>query len=132
MKTKELLYLWHPGTPDIFSGYGLPLAASSHLVGIVMIDRPTVADPVWLEKVQHTFGDYQLTAMTQRGERGIVCQMLIAEESIACLKTFDHLLALPIRAALLPLLNTPPAVTLDLKWEQASGYWVSTLMKGEG
>jgi hypothetical protein len=131
MKNNELLYLWHPGTQDIFSGYGLSLATSSHLVGIVMIDRPTVADPAWLENVQNTFGAYQLTAMTHQGERGIVCQMRVAEESTPYLKTFnDYPLTSMIRTALLPLLNDPPAITLALRWDQASGYWVSTIVKG--
>ena len=47
-KTPDLRFLWHPGTRDIFSGYGLVLAPA-HLVGLIMIDRPTVADLVWLD-----------------------------------------------------------------------------------
>ena len=130
MKTKELLYLWHPGTKDIFSGYGLPLTTQSHLVGIVMVDRPRVTDPAWLKEIEKTFGEYQLTVMTQKGERGIVCQMLIAEESIPYLKTFDHPLTSAVRDALSPLLKNPPAVTLALTWHQVSGFWISTIAKG--
>ena len=130
MSTRELLYLWHPGTQAIFSGYGLPFSAPAHQVGIVMVDRPKAADPDWLEEIEKTFGEYQLVAMTQKGERGIVCQMLIAEESAPFLKTFDHPLTPSIRSALLPLLDTPPPVTLALRWHQASGFWISTIVKG--
>ena len=127
-KKPDLLYLWHPGK-DIFSGYGLALAPA-HLVGLVIIDRPTIAEPAWLKKIEETFGAYQLAVMAQTGERGMVCQMHIAQESILHLKTVDHPLARAIRSALLPLLNTPPPVTLTLAWHQASGFWISTIVKG--
>ena len=126
----KLRYLWHPGTRDVFSGYGLILEPT-HLVGLVMIDRPTVADPAWLEEVEKTFGEYQLTVMTQGGERGMVCQMYIAHESRQYLTTFPHPLTLAICNALKPLLKDPPAVTLCLTWYWASRCWVSTIVKGE-
>ena len=126
--TPELRYLWHPGTQDIFSGYGLALAPA-HLVGLVMIDRPRVADPGWLAEVEQTFGEYELAAMTQGGERGIICQMRIAHESLSYLKTFVHPLTLAIRNALKPLLTNPPAVTLCLTWHRGSRCWVSTIAK---
>ena len=125
-----LLYLWHPGTPDTFSGYGLALAPT-HLVGIVMIDRPQLADPAWLQMIEETFGAYQLATMTRTGERGMVCQMHIAQESLPHLKPFAHPFTLPIRTALLPLRKTLPAVTLALSWDPARGAWVSTILKGE-
>ena len=124
-----LLTLWHPGTTDTFSGYGLALAPA-HLVGLVMIDRPRPADPAWLAEVRATFGDYQLTAMTQGGERGLVCQMHITQESLRYLKRLEHPLTLALHTALSPLLHHPPAVTLTLRWDQASSVWVSTLVKG--
>jgi hypothetical protein len=36
----ELLCLWHPGTVDVFSGYGLTMWPGSQesLVGLLMID----------------------------------------------------------------------------------------------
>jgi hypothetical protein len=125
----ELLFLWHPGTADIFSGYGLALTPA-HLVGLVMIDRPKRADPAWLEKIRETFGAYELAAMTQTGERGIVCQMHIEDESLPYLLRLDHPLGAAIRTALLPLLRHPPAVTLTLQWDSAQRCWVSTI--GEG
>lgn len=131
MKTHPALrYLWHPGTLDTFSGYGLALAPV-HLVGLVMIDRPRPADPAWLTEVKHAFGAYQLAAMTQTGERGIVCQMHIAQESLGYLKTFDHALAYALSSALMPLLLRPPAVTLALRWKKESQAWVSTIVKGK-
>ena len=69
-----LHYLWHPGTRDRFSGYGL-IIAPWRLVGMIMVDRPTVADLTWLEEIERTFGRYQLAAMTQTGERGMLCRL---------------------------------------------------------
>jgi hypothetical protein len=126
----KLLYLWHPGTKDIFSGYGLAVAPA-HLVGLVMIDRPKRADPAWLEKIHKTFGEYQLAAMTQTGERGIVSQMHIAGESLQYLRRFNHALVSALRTALLPLLTNQPAVILALRWDRAQSSWISTIRGGE-
>jgi hypothetical protein len=126
-----LLYLWHPDTKDVFSGYGLALAPAL-LVGLVMVDRPKPANPAWLAEVRATFGDYQLTAMTQGGECGLVCQMHIGQQSLGYLKRFDHPLAAGLHTALLPLLRHLPAVTLALHWDETSGCWVSRIVKGGG
>lgn len=129
MNPPELLYLWHPRTKNIFSGYGLVIAPN-HLVGIVMIDRPKIADPAWLNEIQETFGEYLLTAMTKGGERGIVCQMLIDSDSAQYLKPFgDYPLTVPIRDALLLLLEAMPAVTLALRWDPRSRLWNSMIIK---
>lgn len=129
MNPPELLYLWHPGTKNIFSGYGLAIAPN-HLVGIVMIDRPKIADPAWLNEIKETFGEYLLTAMTKGGERGIVCQMLIDNDSTQYLKPFDdYPLTVSIRDALLLLLETMPAVTLALRWNPGSKLWNSMIIK---
>jgi hypothetical protein len=55
--------------------------APVQLVGIIMVDRPTVADPAWLSDIERTFGGYQLVPMTQSGERGLVCQIQVAGDS---------------------------------------------------
>ena len=62
----EFFVLWHPGTEEIFSGYGLTMQPGSKefLVGLLMVDRPTPVDPAWLKEVEATFGEYQLVAMT--------------------------------------------------------------------
>ena len=59
----ELLFLWHPGGTDIFSGYGLAVTPT-RVVGLVMMDRPNRADRVWLAKIRATCGSYKLAAMT--------------------------------------------------------------------
>jgi hypothetical protein len=123
-----LYYLWHPGTRDRFSGYGL-IVAPWRLVGIIMVDRPRVADPAWLAAIESTFGSYQLAAMTQTGERGIVCQMEIAENSQSYLKRLVQPDNNALRKALRPLRRHPPSVTLAVRWEAEQGYWVSAVVR---
>jgi hypothetical protein len=123
-----LHYLWHPGTRDRFSGYGL-IIAPWRLIGIIMVDRPTVADPAWLAEIEHTFGSYQLTAMTQTGERGILCQMVVAEDSRPYIRRLVHPQNPALRSALRPLRGHPPAVTLAVRWEAARGSWVSAIVR---
>ena len=71
MREREppLVFLWHPGARDIFSGYGLRIAPA-HLVGVVMVDRPRPAAADWLAEVQQTCGGYELVPMIASGERG--------------------------------------------------------------
>jgi hypothetical protein len=66
MREREppLVCLWHPGTRDIFSGYGLRIAPA-HLAGVVMVDRPRPVDPAWLGEVRQMFGGYELIPMTR-------------------------------------------------------------------
>jgi hypothetical protein len=123
-----LRYLSHPGTEDTFSGYGLTLAPA-HLVGVLMIDRPEPADPAWLAALAETFGGYALTAMTQSGERGLICQMHIAAASVSYLKARDSPLTEAIRTALLPLLDELPLVTLSLTWYPWRRFWVSNIIR---
>ncbi len=122
-------FLWHPGTRDIFSGYGLVIGPS-FLVGMVMVDRPKPVDPAWLVVIERTFGSYQLAVMTQSGERGIVCQMLIAKESTSYLRSLPYPRIGALRDALLPLLDQPPAASLSLTWHPASQCWVSEIIPG--
>jgi hypothetical protein len=123
-KMPALMALWHPGTEDTLSGYGLVLAPL-HLVGLVMVDRPTVADPQWLAKIAQAFGPYQLAIMSQQGERGLVCQMVILPHSAQHLRPLVHPLRAALTQALMPLVHDPPAVTLVLMWDAASATWVS-------
>jgi hypothetical protein len=121
-------YLWHPGTTDQFSGYGL-FVAPGRLVGLILVDRPTVADPTWLEEIERIFGSYQLAAMTQTGERGMVCQMEVAEDSRQYLRRLVQPLNRAIRDALRPLRRHPPAVTLEVRWDAEHHGWVSSIIK---
>ena len=123
-----ILFLWHPGTTDIFSGYGLVLAPS-HLVGLLMVDRPDPVDPSWLAMIERAFGSYQLTAMTTGGERGMVCQMRIAEESTQHLRVLPHPDIGALRDALRPLLDDLPAVTLHLAWSADHECWISHILE---
>ena len=122
-----ILFLWHPGTAGIFSGYGLVLAPS-HLVGVLMVDRPAPADPGWLTWIEHVFGAYQLTAMTQTGERGLVCQMRIAEENMHYLRVLPYPRIGALRDALVPLLQDLPTVTFHLAWSAEHQCWMSRII----
>lgn len=123
-----LVFLWHPGTTDIFSGYGLRIAPA-HLVGVLMVDRPRPVAADWLEEVHQTFGGYELVPMTQSGERGMVCQMRVVEESHVHLRVMRNRQSEAIRQALVPLLGAPPAVTLAMAWDERSGGWTSTMVR---
>ena len=54
----DLYFLWHSGSEDVFSGYGLVVedGFKDDLAGILMVDRPQPADPKWLKEVEMTFG----------------------------------------------------------------------------
>jgi hypothetical protein len=130
MREREppLVFLWHPGTVDRFSGYGLRVAPA-HLIGVVMIDRPKPAASTWLEEIHQTFGGCDLVTMARDGARGIVCQMRIVEESRVHLRVLRHPQSEQIRQSLRPLLTAPPAVTLSMTWDDTSGCWVSTIVR---
>jgi hypothetical protein len=130
MREREppLMVLWHPGTRNIFSGYGLRITPA-HLVGLVMVDRPRPVDPAWLEEIRQTFGEYELVPMTTGGERGILCQMRIAEESRVHLRVWRRAPSKAIRRALVPLLADLPAVTLAMAWDENRGSWISTIIR---
>ena len=80
----DLFFLWHPGTEQTFSGYGLTMQPGSteFLTGLLMVDRPRPVDPEWLKEVEATFGECHLVAMAAGGERGIACQMQIEPDSL--------------------------------------------------
>jgi hypothetical protein len=130
MREREppLVCLWHPGTRDIFSGYGLRIAPA-HLVGVVIVDRPRPVAADWLEDIRQTFGGYELVPMTHSGERGMVCQMRIVEDSRVHLRVMRHAQREAIRQALLPLLAEPPAVTLAMAWDERTGGWISSIIR---
>lgn len=123
----ELFFLWHPGTEEIFSGYGLTMQPGSteSLAGLLMVDRPRPADPEWLERVEATFGECQLVVMTAPGERGIACQMQIEPESLPYLRQYPGEKAAAIQAALEPLLEDPPKPVFTLRWDKETQLWHS-------
>ena len=70
----DLYFLWHPGTENVFSCYGLVVKTGSneHLIGLLMIDQPPQGVGEWLQTVEEAFGQYELVAMTAAGER-VLC-----------------------------------------------------------
>ena len=122
-----LHYLGHPGTEDTFSGYGLTVQPDrpDRLVGLLMVDRPQLADPDWLQSVSDTYGECQLYPMTTGGERGLACRMQIEAASIPHLRRSFGGQTDDLQAALKPLLEQPPAPTLNLRWDEEKQYWTS-------
>jgi hypothetical protein len=123
----ELLFLSHPGTGEVFSGYGLAMQPGTEelLVGLLMIDQPHPADPEWLAEVEATFGECELVAMTPAGERGIACQMQIEPHSLPHLRRFPGEKAAAIQTALRPLLVNPHKPIFTLRWDEQSRNWCS-------
>ena len=130
----ELLCLYHPGTKDTFSGYGLVITDDEpgHLTGLLMVDRPYPADPSWLERIYNLYGECDLVPMTARGERGLVCQMLVEPDSRQHLRRFDPALGQPLQEALRPLLEEPPAPALALRWDGERRVWLSEMVILDG
>jgi len=123
----DLYYLWHPGTEDVFSGYGLVVedGKRNRLVGLLLVDRPVRVDPAWLASVKATFGRYELRPMTATGQRGILCEMLIGEENEPLLRQFAGEKSSAIQRALLPLLDQPPLPCFRLTWDAETHTWHS-------
>lgn len=128
----QLLFLQHPGTPDTFSGYGLVAKGGrqDHLLGLLMVDRPRRADPQYLAEIKGVYGECDLVAMTVSGERGLLCQMRVAPDSVAHLQPSLHPEAKHIQTALQPLLATPPNPILKVRWDRQSGLWRSEFWIG--
>ena len=129
----ELYFLWHPTTSDIFSGYGLTMqeGKKDRLVGLLMVDRPQPVDPQWLEDVKLVYGDYELVPMTVDGDRGIVCQMYVAKESLPYLKQFELPKTAAIQQALSPLLEEKPNPMFEVLWDPELGLWRSYFSLGD-
>ena len=125
----ELFFLNHPEKNDVFSGYGLTMVEDSkaHLVGLLLVDRPHPVDPAWLDKVEATFGQYDLVPMTSSGERGILCKMQIELDSIPYLRRFTDGNSSAIQEALTPLLDKLPNPIFPLSWDGESGTWRSQI-----
>ena len=123
----DLFYLTHPGGDSVFSGYGVAMESGSkqHLIGILMVDRPNPADPAWLHQIAETFGECELVPMTATGDRGLVCQMVVEDESLEHLKQYPFGLSPDIQQALEAFIDSPPAPQLRLGWNDESNLWSS-------
>ena len=106
----DLLFLWHPDTPSIFSGFGLAVEAgrADLLIGLLIVDRPFPVSEAWLEEIEQTFGGFELYAMTATHDHGIACQMRVEADSLPYVRALDMPLAHLLRHALVPLLAQPP------------------------
>lgn len=127
-----LYFLWHPDTSDIFSGYGVATQErrQDRLVGVLMVDRPGPVDPQWLTKIEETYGEYQLIPMTKTGERGILCQMRVAKDSLTHLRSLPYPKSSEIQTALKPLLEEPPTPILKVRWNPNANLWQSEFWVG--
>ena len=127
LRRGALVHLWHPETENTFSGYGLAVYPdrSDRLVGLLMVDRPQLADPAWLQSVANTYGVCQLFPMTATGERGLACRMQIEPDSVPHLRHLPSAQSNSLQSALEPLLEQPPAPTLRLRWDEEKRYWTS-------
>ena len=105
-----LFFLWHPGTEQIFSGYGLAMRPGSNelLSGLLLVDRPRPADPGWLAEVEATFGECHLVPMTPDEERGIACQMQVDPDGLPHLRRFTGEKTAAMQTPLKSLLDNPP------------------------
>ncbi len=130
----ELLCLYHPGTAGIFSGYGLVIEDDwpGRLTGLLMVDRPFLADPTWLERIRNTYGECELRPMTFNGLRGLACQMFVEPDSLQHLRHFMPASSRPLEQALQPLLEAPPAPTLLLRWDEEQRLWTSEMIVRNG
>lgn len=126
VKIGELFFLLHPGEVE-FSGYGLTVEAGNlqRLVGILMVDRPKRVSRTWLAKVERTFGSYELYSMTPSGERGIACQMWIAEESLQYVQPLTDKSTRSLQAAFYPFLLVRPKPHFLVTWDAAVRMWRS-------
>ena len=122
-----LLYLHHPGTDGVHSGYGLTLHPErpEQLAGLLMVDLPQPADPLWLRAVANTYGECHLIPMTGDGKRGLACRMLIEADSLPHLQRFPIPLTDQLQGALQPFLEDPPQPRLILGWDPESQLWHS-------
>jgi len=126
-KRGDLYFLSHPGTDDVFSGYGLVAREGfkDYLVGVLMVDRPRPVPPEWLRDIEEAFGVVELVEMTPEGERGILCQMQVEEGSLAHLRWVGSPKAMLIQEALEPLLEERPRPILKIRWDQERRMWTS-------
>jgi hypothetical protein len=120
----DLLFLWHPDTPCVISGFGLAIQADL-LIGLLMIDRPHLVSEDWLDEIESTFGGYELYALTATHERGIACQMRVKADSLSYVRSLDTPLAQLLRQALMPLLAQPPQPRFVMQWDPGQHLWTS-------
>ena len=98
--------------------------------GLLMADRPRLADPAWLARIEEVYGEYQLVPMTEGGRRGILCQMRVAHDSLHLIRPGLTSRAPEFRAALTPLLDSHPNPIFKVRWNPERGVWQSEFWIG--
>jgi len=111
----------------MFSGYGVKLhpGRPDLLAGLLVVDMPRPADPLWLQAVANTYGECNLLPMTADGKRGLACRMEIDPESLPYLERFPIPLSDQLEQALQPFLTEPPVPQLRLRWDPDTQLWQS-------
>jgi hypothetical protein len=130
IKPGELFFLSNPGSENIFSGYGLTLQPDrkEYLAGLLIIDRPKLADPRWMEKVDDTFGECKLAPMVKTGERGIFCRMQIEPDSRKFLRQYSAIDTSGLKTALEPQLSQIPKPLFSMHWNEKEQAWQSEIV----
>jgi len=122
--------LWHPGTEDTFSGYGIG-KDTDYIIGLLMIDRPQIAPQEYLDEIRKEFGPYFVSPMTFDGCRGILCQMTIEEQSRRYVRRFDKELEDIILNNIDPLLEHKPKPHFMMGYSHELRLWTSTFYRGD-
>lgn len=130
----DLLCLAHPGAPDVFSGYGVLMQDDwpGRMAGLLMVDRPYPADAAWLAHIADLYGACEVFPLTARDDRGLLCQMNVAPDSLQHLRRFSPVLDHPLQEVLRPLLEDPPAPTLLVHWDEKQRLWQSETRGSHG
>lgn len=91
----------------------------------MMVDRPYRVKRKWLADVEQAFGEFLLVPMTHDGDRGIVCQMRVREDSLKYIREFPSIFSRLLADNLYPLLTDVPRPRFRVGWSEYHGVWVS-------
>lgn len=123
-KLLRVLYLWHPNTENIFSGFGIG-KDKKNIVGMLMIDRPKRAPNEYLKEIKNAFGKYQLYPMTINPDRGILCQMDIKNNSKQYLRELELPIDNNIKKRFLPIFRNKPKPHFQMHYSHKHHLWLS-------
>jgi hypothetical protein len=125
----ELLFLWHPNTASVFSGYGL-VVKPYVLVGLLAVDRSQPVSEDWLQQVRDLFGNYDFYPMIENLDHGIngnlghglACVMFVEPDSRQYLMHFD---VAGLEDTMTRLLEKRPRPQFYVRWDDAQRLWTS-------
>lgn len=130
LQNTDVRYLWHPGTTDTFSGYGLRID-KDRIAGLLMVDRPCIAPESYINYIMETFGECDLYPMTTDGSRGVICRMTIAADSTQFVKDLGFHVNELILERFRPLLQNLPRPHFKMKYSPAHRLWLSEFYRGD-